>query len=242
MTDRLLDALAGRHLGRALDAATGKGPFLQRLASGLPSTGWIALDETPAMLAAGRGAIGEELPDLPVLWLRGRVEALPIPDGALDTACLSCSLHHLTDPGLGLRELLRVLRPGGLLLVNEMVADGLDERQALHRDTHHLCASVDRARGVAHRETLPLAGLRGLFDGLPLAELEWVEQVFGPVPPEDLGALQRLEGVLDGYVTRAADLPDAAAIAVRAEEIKSRMRRLGFGWATQWTAVGRKES
>lgn len=240
--DRLLESLAGQDLGLALDAATGKAPFLLRLASALPARGWIALDSLPAMLVAGRAAVAQALPDATVLWLRGGVETLPIGDGTLDTACLSCSLHHLADPVAGLRELLRVLKTGGRLIVNEMVSDGLDERQVLHRETHHLCAAIDRARGQRHDETLPLERLRGLFDELPLERLDWVEQRYGAVPVEDLATLQQLESVLDLYVARAAELEDGREIAVRAEGIKARMRRLGWGWATQWTAVGRKES
>jgi SAM-dependent methyltransferase len=240
MADRLLSRLAGQTLGLALDAATGKAPFLLRLAARLPSRAWLALDTQPAQLAAGRSAVAQAQPGLSVIWLAGRVEALPLADGTVDTACLSCSLHHLADPEAGLAELLRVLRPGGLLLVNEMIRDGLDERQALHRDVHHLNARIDRALGIGHRETLALAELRGLLEALPLADLDWIDQRFAPLPPEDEENIRRLDGILDGALDRCPEGPLRQAVAAEAASIKERLRKLGWDWATQWTAIGRK--
>ena len=52
---------------------------------------------------------------------RGELEALPIQDGALDAATLLLVLHHLPDPAEALAEAARVLRPGGRLLISDML-------------------------------------------------------------------------------------------------------------------------
>src|SRR5436309_1072916 len=52
---------------------------------------------------------------------RGDLEALPIDDARLDAATLMMVLHHVPEPERALREVARVLKPGGALLVVDML-------------------------------------------------------------------------------------------------------------------------
>ncbi len=52
-------------------------------------------------------------------YRQGTVEALPFEDGAFDLVTCQTVIMHLADPMIGLREMLRVLAPGGRLLVAE---------------------------------------------------------------------------------------------------------------------------
>jgi demethylmenaquinone methyltransferase/2-methoxy-6-polyprenyl-1,4-benzoquinol methylase len=65
------------------------------------------------MLQVGR----QRLPHLP--FVAGDGMALPFADGAFDAVTVSFGLRNIHDPRLGLRELRRVTRPGGLLVVCE---------------------------------------------------------------------------------------------------------------------------
>jgi ArsR family transcriptional regulator len=78
-----------------------------------------AVDASPAMLAAARQRL-EGLPN--VALHEGTLEALPLADGSLDAAVLLLVLHHVADPLVVLREVRRVLRPGGRVLVADMRA------------------------------------------------------------------------------------------------------------------------
>ena len=52
---------------------------------------------------------------------RGDIEALPIDDGQLDVAIVALVLHHVPDPGRALSEVRRVLKPGGRVLIVDML-------------------------------------------------------------------------------------------------------------------------
>lgn len=78
----------------------------------------ISVDESSAMLAAAR----KRLDARDNVELRsGRLEDLPVDDASLDAAVLSLVLHFVVDPARVIAEAARVLRPGGRLLVVDML-------------------------------------------------------------------------------------------------------------------------
>ena len=78
----------------------------------------IAVDESRAMLDAAR----QRLDGTRNVELRaGALEALPLDDAEADVALLLLVLHHAVDPAAVLAEAARVLKPGGRLLVVDMV-------------------------------------------------------------------------------------------------------------------------
>jgi len=105
---RLLD-LAGVTPGqRVLDLACGTGDLaLEARRRGGVVTG---LDITPRMLALARAK-----PDgRPIRWLVGDMGALPLGDAAFDVVTTGYGLRNVPDLGVSLREMHRVLRPGGV--------------------------------------------------------------------------------------------------------------------------------
>ena len=84
----------------------------------------IAVDRSGEMLQAARRRLrGAGNVDV----RRGELEALPIADGELDAATLLLVLHHLPDPAAALNEAGRVLRPGGRLLIADMLPHDREE-------------------------------------------------------------------------------------------------------------------
>jgi demethylmenaquinone methyltransferase/2-methoxy-6-polyprenyl-1,4-benzoquinol methylase len=110
---RATAAAAVRAGDRVLDAACGTGDLaLADLRAGAGAV--VGLDFADRMLErARRKSAGVE-------WVRGDVLALPFADGSFDAATVGFGLRNVADLQLGLRELRRVLRPGGRLAVLEI--------------------------------------------------------------------------------------------------------------------------
>jgi len=81
----------------------------------------IGMDNAPAMLEMARsnlGALSASNVDLMV----GEILRLPLGDGSVDAAFANMVLHHSEDPTAMLREMARVVRPGGTVVITDEVA------------------------------------------------------------------------------------------------------------------------
>ncbi len=175
--ERALLALVGNEqVGDLLDVGTGTGRILTLLAPrAVRATG---IDRSHEMLAFARAALGPA--DLRHVQLRhGDMYHLALPARSLDLVVLHQVLHFAEDPGAVLREVARVLRPGGRLLLVDFAPhreESLREEHAHRRlgfstdDIEHWSA----AAGLRTREAARLLGS-------PLTVVIW-DCVLPPLP------------------------------------------------------------
>jgi SAM-dependent methyltransferase len=125
--DRVIDSLALPAGARVLDAGCGSGRNMVELARRGTVTG-IELSETSVELARERG-VGEVV--------LGSVGQMPFADASFDMAACLDVIEHLEDDVAALRELRRVVAPGGTLLVTvpayQWLWSGHDEVNHHHR-------------------------------------------------------------------------------------------------------------
>ena len=220
--------------GRVLDVATGAGGFVRFLLDGLRDHGEIVgIDVNPERREIFAAAFGDR-PD--VRFVEMDAHHIAFPDGTFDTVCVSNSLHHFASPHPVLTEMLRVLRPGGHLIVNEMYRDGQSETQTTHVLLHHWWAAVGTIRGEVHRETYRRAEIVAIVESLGLADLRLVDLADPDEEPHDPETTADLETAIDRYVTLAEGHP---ALQQRGEELRARLRQVGARSATQLVVVGR---
>lgn len=105
---------------RVLDAGCGRGHWGRALSAALPSDASIlGVDREAAWVSDARDIAQRLGLEGRFRYRQGDVEALEWPDASFDLVTCQTLLIHVPDPKRVLREMLRVLRPGGLLLAAE---------------------------------------------------------------------------------------------------------------------------
>ncbi|MBI2538151.1 MAG: methyltransferase domain-containing protein [Gemmatimonadetes bacterium] len=143
---------------RLLDVGCGTGALLHALSRSFPAMQLARIDPSPEMLGLAGHKLGASV-ELHVAW----AERIPYPNDLFDVVA-SCSVfHYLRQPMVALKEMLRVLRPGGSLVITDWCDDYLACR---------VCDRVLRVLSPAHfrtyrerecRELLQAAGVGALL-------------------------------------------------------------------------------
>ncbi len=104
--------VAAARPGTVLDVACGPGAVTTRLARTTDAR-VVGVDLSAEMLDGARERLGARGLMDRVSLVRGRAESLPFDDGAFDALTVTYLLRYVTDPAATIRELARVVRPGG---------------------------------------------------------------------------------------------------------------------------------
>jgi len=103
----LVSCIEAEPTDTVLDVATGTGAVARELLRQKGCT-VVGLDQSPEMLAEARRRLPKE-----VQLVEASAEQLPFPDASFDALTFTYLLRYVSDPGATLRELARVVRPGG---------------------------------------------------------------------------------------------------------------------------------
>ena len=144
------------------DLGAGEGTVSQLLARRAKHV--IAVDNSEKMVEYGANlARNNAVENLE--YRLGDLESLPIGDAEVDVALFSQSLHHAQHPATALAEAHRILKPGGRVLVLDLLKHHFEEARAMYADLHLGFTKVDLQRllkdagfsnvslAVVHRET-----------------------------------------------------------------------------------------
>jgi demethylmenaquinone methyltransferase/2-methoxy-6-polyprenyl-1,4-benzoquinol methylase len=104
---------------RVLDVASGTAAVAIELARAVPARTVLGVDQSPEMLAAGCARVESEGLDGRIDLRESRAESLPFADGEFDALTFTYLLRYVDDVPATLRELARVVKPGGTVAMLE---------------------------------------------------------------------------------------------------------------------------
>ena len=117
--------------GVVADLGAGEGTLAQMLARQADRV--IAVDLSPKMVEFGRElALRHDLQNLE--YRLGDIEEPPLDDASVDLAFLSQALHHAGSPEKALVQAYRIVKPGGRLVVLDLLQHGFEEARELYAD------------------------------------------------------------------------------------------------------------
>ncbi|MGA3403405.1 MAG: class I SAM-dependent methyltransferase [Acetobacteraceae bacterium] len=159
LVQRFTDAVPADAGAVVLDVACGPGIITAALAPRAREV--VAFDLTPEMLAKARqrcAAAGLTN----VSFREGSATDLPFPDASFDAVVTRLSIHHFQAPHRPLAEMARVLKPGGALVVADVVSSEAPEESALHN-------AIEILRDPSHVRMLPASELAALIEDAGLS-------------------------------------------------------------------------
>ena len=151
----------------------------------------VGIDLTPALLAIGAERL-HAAGIANVLLQEGHAAALPFVDASFDLVFCRTALHHFPDPERCVAEMARVCRPGGRVVVSDMIAPSAQVRDAF--DDLHRRIDPSHARALLESEIAELLG-----------------RAVGPLTYGETGSMKL---PIDVMLTDASDR-DAALTALR---------------------------
>jgi demethylmenaquinone methyltransferase / 2-methoxy-6-polyprenyl-1,4-benzoquinol methylase len=166
----LVGALAPTAGARVLDVATGTGMVAAELLARVPCT-VVGLDQSAEMLSAARARFAD---DPRVELIEGEAEALPFADASFDAVTFTYLLRYVDDPPATIRELARVLRPGGRIASLEFGVPPLLPARAAWR--LYTAIGLPTLGRIASREWAEVGrflgpSIRGFYELHPLARI-----------------------------------------------------------------------
>ena len=116
----LVRSLALGPAAGVLDVATGTGDVALAIARAHGDATVVGIDPSVEMLAVARGKVASAGLEGAVRLVEGDAQRLPFGDDFFSAACISFGIRNVPDRELGLREMARVTRPGGVVAVLEL--------------------------------------------------------------------------------------------------------------------------
>ena len=107
-----------------VDVGCGGGEAVRVAAERVVRGAVIGVDPTPAMIRIATEQTRDHPDAARIRFLEGPAEKLPLESGSARVALAINSLHHWEDPDLGLREVMRVLAPGGRFFIGDEETEG----------------------------------------------------------------------------------------------------------------------
>jgi hypothetical protein len=134
--------------------------------------------------------------------------------------------------------MVRVIKPSGHLIIDEMYRDHQTEKQLSVVYLHDWWADIDTSLGINHNHTLPRQEIIAMVDKLELNDVIFEDIISCEFKEREL--IEIGERGIDQYYQRAEGLPNIDGFKVRGEDLRQRLNKVGAQLATTLLIVGKK--
>ena len=230
---QLTDFFEGKQVNRILDVGTGTGDFVKVLKNVFPKAEITGVDPLETSLEEAK----RSYPDVHFQKMTG--EKLAFENNQFDVVSISMALHHLPDIQAAFSEMKRVLKPGGWIIVNELVSDGLNPAQEVHKMLHHFRSNIDRMLGEHHREAFTRAEIPIIVQNAGLLiELQFMDDRGNPDLPENYRMrVEKMEEHLESVNENA----EYKTLKQQLKEFSKMIEVHGFQPSPRMVIVGQKQ-
>jgi ubiquinone/menaquinone biosynthesis C-methylase UbiE len=217
-----------------LDVGTGKGGFLPVLLKTFPGAKITGIDPDPEVLESARQNYSG------VNFMEMKAEKLNFDDDTFDVASISMALHHLPGVKKGLKEMKRVVKPGGFIIITETISDHLNSAQEMHKTYHHFRSQIDRLLGRFHRKTFTKDAILQLLKLADLPAQFFFEQRSNVNLVKDEANLEWRVKKMRQMLEKIKGRPEYDILRPQIEEFREKALKYGFQPATIFLIVVRK--
>lgn len=216
-----------------IDVGTGSGDFIKVLKDVFSGAQITGIDpDNESLLEAEK-----KYPD--VSFFEMSAENLEFGENTFDLASISMALHHLPDIQKALKEMQRVVKTGGWIIVNELFSDNLNAAQEVHKTFHHFRSKIDRLTGVNHQETFVKEEIQRLIKKSGIQVLLDFENKNEYNLVAEAGELEIRIDKMKQHLEKIKHLPEYDAFKPQIEDFRQEALKHGFQPATRLVIVGK---
>jgi ubiquinone/menaquinone biosynthesis C-methylase UbiE len=233
--EKLVNYFQDKEVASILDVGTGEGDFIAVLNEVFPKAQITGVDPNTESLQEA----AKKYPN--VLFTEMSGENLAFADKTFDVASISMALHHLPDIQSALKEMQRVVKPGGWIIVNELFSDNLNPAQEVHKMFHHFRSKIDRLTGTFHQETFQKEQILQMVTTAGIHILLGFENKTETNLIAKEGELEIRIEKMKQHLERIKDLPEYETLKPEIDKFRERALKHGFQPATRVVVVGSSE-
>lgn len=234
----LQDEIRNLEVDEVLDIATGAGGFIKILMGGFKNFNHIiGVDTSKKALEMGRESIQDDRVEF--RYMSG--EGLEFDDSTFDVVSVSNSIHHFKDYSKVFEEVKRVLKPEGMVIVNEMFCDNQSNSQLAHVYLHHYMAEIDTIKGIVHKPTYKKQEIIDLLEdeGLKIISAFEVKDEVFKNDEEEKKEIEALKKLFDKRLKDIEEHDRYDEFVGRARDIREHLDKYGIAGATQLVVIAK---
>jgi ubiquinone/menaquinone biosynthesis C-methylase UbiE len=232
----LVNYFKDKKIHNILDIGTGKGGFIPTLKQTFPEAKITGIDPDTELLEIAK----RNYPF--AIFMEMRAEKLFFEDNSFDVVSISMALHHLPKVRRGLKEIKRVVKNEGWIIINELISDNLNPAQEVHKMYHHFRSRIDNMTGIYHRKSFPKNAILQMLKTADIPVQFFFESKKNINLVENETDLEMRVKKMEKTLEQIKGRPEYDIMKPEIEIFRNNALKYGFQPATNLVIVGRKKT